>query len=516
MKELTIPLESGGKVPLYEQIYQYIKQDILDGKISPGEKLPSTRLLAKYLQVSRSTTDLAYGQLLSEGYVRTVPGSGYYVCRIQHELLQLTGNGYGSPVRMDRWPAGSPIGGAFGWQGSVQSAGCDGVQGVVQSAGCDGIWGNVQSSEYDGVQRKPIRCDFSLEEVEWSGFSMTSWRKAVKCMLQEEMGGLFEAGIPQGEENLRQEIGRYLYQARGVSCQAQQIVIGAGNEYLLMLLDQMLPARAVAMESPTYRQAYQTFCNLGWEIAPVSMDAAGMRPKELKDSGANLAYIMPSHQFPLGTVMPMKRRMELLQWAAKAKERYIIEDDYDSEFRYKGKPIPSLQGSDPYGRVIYLGTFSKSIAPAIRVSYMVLPLELLAAYRTRCGFYSSTVSRIQQQILYHFMREGYFERHLNKMRRIYHSRHDALLQSLKGQSWARQIYGENAGLHMLVEVQTDKSEETIVRQAVQRQVRVYGLGEYSIRPKGDKAKPILLLGYARLTEEQIAEGIRRLQQAIEE
>lgn len=505
MKELTIPLEIGGRVPLYEQIYQYIRQDIIDGKISPGEKLPSTRLLAKYLQVSRSTTDLAYGQLLSEGYVRTVPGSGYYVCELQNELLQLTGAG-SNRKRADH-----------GRSSDAQMEGHDGWPAGTQTGGHDRWPSDAQTDGRGGRQKNQICFDFSLGEVEWSDFSMTSWRKAVKCMLQEDMSGLFEAGIPQGEENLRQEIGRYLYQARGVSCQAQQIVIGAGNEYLLMLLDQMLHGarRAVAMESPTYRQAYQTFCNLGWEIAPVPMDAAGMRPKELEASGANLAYIMPSHQFPLGTVMPMNRRMELLQWANKAEGRYIIEDDYDSEFRYKGKPIPSLQGSDPYGRVIYLGTFSKSIAPAIRVSYMVLPPGLIAAYRTSCGFYSSTVSRIQQQILYHFMREGYFERHLNKMRRIYRGRHDALLQELKEQRWVTRIYGENAGLHVLAEVAADKSEEEIVRQAAERQVRVYGLGEYSIGPKGDRENPILLLGYARLTEEQIREGIRRLQRVID-
>lgn len=469
MKELTILLRTDGKNPLYEQIYAYIKKDITDGKISPGEKLPSTRLLAKYLQVSRSTVDLAYGQLLSEGYVRTVPGSGYFVCDIQTWLR-------------DSFEPGN----------------------VIPALG-------LPSKE------QPFRYDFSPNEIEWSDFSMTSWRKAIRCMLQEEMTNLFDSGISQGEENLRQVICNYLHQARGVNCQPDQIVVGAGNEYLLMLLHQMLSGSyRIAMESPTYRQAYQIFVSLGWEVASVPMDCDGMIPEALKESGAGLAYIMPSHQFPMGNVMPMKRRLELLQWAGEQPGRYIIEDDYDSEFRYRGKPIPSLQGSDPYGRVIYLGTFSKSIAPAIRVSYLVLPFGLQKLYQERCGFYSSTVSRIQQQILYHFMKEGYFERHLNKMRRIYRGRHDALLAELRGKQWIERVFGEHAGLHVLVELATDRTEKDILQEAKERGLRIYGLGEYSIGQERLSAFPTFLLGYAGLKEQEIAEGIAILQEIVTE
>lgn len=479
MEELTILLHGECSTPLYEQIYEYIRQDIIDGKISPGEKLPSTRLLAKHLAVSRSTTDLAYGQLLSEGYVHAVPGSGYYVCDIKKDWLLSEGDGESVHKK------------------EAKSPGLSGAENREKS----------RSFQYD----------FSMNGVEWSDFSMASFQKAVKHMLQEGMEGLFDPGIPQGEENLRQEICSYLHQARGVNCDADQMIVGAGNEYLLMLLDQMFQKdRRIAMESPTYHQAYQTFCNLGWETVSIPMDEEGMEVEELKHSGASLAYIMPSHQFPMGSVMPMKRRMELLHWAGEEQGRYIIEDDHDSEFRYKGKPIPSLQGSDPLGRVIYLGTFSKSIAPAIRVSYMVLPRKLLEVYRNRCGFYSSTVSRVQQQILYYFMKEGYFGRHLNKMRRIYRSRHDALILALKDKMWVKRIWGENAGLHVLVEVASGKGEEEIVRLAMERNVRAYGLGEYVIRPESEREHPVLLLGYGGLTEEQITAGVRILGEVIEE
>lgn len=479
MKELMILLEPGCKIPLYQQIYTYIKDDIVKGKISTGDKLPSTRLLAKNLQVSRTTVDLAYSQLVSEGYIRAEPQSGYYVCEIDSTLLR-----------------------AGAWQ----------AEAVAGSAPEDrkGRTGGVSGPFGEDV------IDFSPNAVEWPEFSMNAWRKATKAMLLEQNPELFLPGDSLGDENLRQAISEYLHQSRGVNCHWSQIVIGAGNEYLLMLLYQMMEGLGtVAMESPTYRQAWQIFRNLGWPVVPVPMDGDGMIPSELEKSGAQFAYIMPSHQFPLGTVMPMKRRMELLSWAGEA-GRFMIEDDYDSEFRYRGKPIPSLQGSDPYGRIIYLGTFSKSIAPAIRVSFMVLPRELMELYQRRCGFYSSTVSRIQQQILYHFMKEGYFERHLAKMRGIYRGRHDTLLGELKGKSWVREIRGEHAGLHILVEVDTHRTEAQVIAGAMEKGVCVYGLGEYGIESsfQEEKEKPVLLLGYAGLEENRIREGIEKLEGVI--
>lgn len=477
MKELAIPLDGSSGMPLYQQIYEYIRQEIVDGGISTGERLPSTRLLAKHLQVSRSTTALAYDQLFSEGYVRAVPGSGYYVCEM--ETLDLGRPRAGADISPVEVPAPEPR----------------------------------------------CRYDFSPNDVEWPEFSMEAWRKAVKRMLQENREELFQQGESQGEHNLRQVICEYLHHARGVTCDVGQILIGAGNEYLLMLLCQIFSGEdwragrtaAVAMESPTYLQAARTFWNMGWQVEAVLMDECGMSVEGLRQSRAKLAYIMPSHQFPLGNVMPLKRRMELLNWAEEEPGRYIIEDDYDSEFRYKGKPIPSLQGNDPYGRVIYLGTFSKSISPAIRVSYVALPQQLMEQYQKRCSFYANTVSRQQQQILYHFMKEGYFERHLNKMRGIYKSRHDVLLAALRERPWVRRIFGENSGLHILVEVDTALTEEQVVVYARQKDVRVYGLKEYSIgsRQAGNPKSPCLLLGYGKLTDTEILRGLELLDHVLE-
>ena len=287
--------------------------------------------------------------------------------------------------------------------------------------------------------------------------------------------------------------------------------MGAGSEYLLMLLSQILEGKhVIAMENPTYKQAYRVFQSLGYEVCPVEIDANGMEPELLAKSGANAAYVMPSHQFPTGIVMPVGRRQELLKWAVETPDRYIIEDDYDSEFRYRGKPIPALQGMDRSGRVIYLGTFSKCIAPAIRVSYLVLPMQLLARYRSQTSFYASTVSRIDQNILYQFLSGGYFERHLNRMRAIYKTKHDLLMEQIEPLRERFEIRGEYAGIHILLTSQKGESEEELIQKAAEAGVKVYGLSSYFIHPEHDHRPATVVLGYASLNEAQIMEGVRLL------
>ena len=305
MNELTISLKQGGKIPLYEQIYGYIKEEIRKGTIKSGEKLPSTRALCRHLEVSRSTVELAYEQLLSEGYIEAQPYRGYFVSQI------------------------------------------DGLFRIIQPKA--GESQNTEKSE------KKYPYDFTPNGVDLKSFPYNTWRKLSKECLVDDKAELFRLGCPQGEYGLRNAISSYLHQARGVNCTPDQIIVGAGNDYLLMLLCAILGNRhRVALENPTYRQAYRLFVNLSYEVRTVDMDGKGMRADGLEPSGADIAFVMPSHHYPLGTVMPIKRRMELLKWAEAEKGRYIIEDDYDSEFRYKGKPIPALQGYDRSGRVIYI------------------------------------------------------------------------------------------------------------------------------------------------------------------
>ena len=459
--ELLIPLDSRSKKPLYEQIYSHIRAEIRNGSLKAGERLPSTRVLAEHLKVSRSTTQMAYDQLLAEGYMEARLCRGYFVSHLE-ELVETGATGTGE------------------------------METTVEP---DAGW----------------RVDFSPRGIDLDSFPYHVWRKLSRNTLVDDNKEMFHSGNHQGEPGFREAIRSYLHSARGVNCSPEQIIVGAGSEYLLMLLSQILEGRhVIAMENPTYKQAYRVFQSLGYEVCPVEMDANGMEPELLAECGANVAYVMPSHQFPTGIVMPVGRRQELLKWAQEAPDRYIIEDDYDSEFRYRGKPIPALQGMDRNGRVIYLGTFSKCIAPAIRVSYLVLPPSLLVRYRSQTSFYASTVSRIDQNILYQFLSGGHFERHLNRMRAIYKTKHDLLLEQVEPLRKQFEIRGEHAGLHILLTSRNGVPEEALIRKAAEAGVRVYGLNSYFIYPEHNHRPSTVVLGYASLSEEQIVDGIHLL------
>lgn len=462
MNELTINLKPKSQMPLYEQIYQYIKENIIAGRLPYKEKLPSTRQLARHLEVSRSTVELAYEQLLSEGYIEAEAYRGYYVAQIEG-LYHLS---------QEREPK----------------------QAAHKASG------------------ETYRYDFSPNGVDLNSFPYNAWRKLSKDILIDDKVELFRLGDPQGEYSFREAICKYLYQARGVSCVPEQIVVGAGNDYLLMMLCAVLGREhKFAVENPAYKQAYRLFESQSYPVVPVEMDKYGMKVDELRKSDANIAYVTPSHQYPTGIVMPIKRRMELLKWAGECADRYIIEDDYDSEFRYKGKPIPALQGYDRCGKVIYLGTFSKSIAPAIRMSYMVLPESLVSVYREKCGFISSTVSKVDQLIVEAFIENGYYERHLNKTRALYRNRHDMLIAGLKPLGSICSISGENAGVHLLLTFKNGMTEDEIVERAKKVHIKVYRMSDYVIG-KND-APATVLLGYANLGEEEIKEAAGMLCEA---
>lgn len=456
--ELLIPLDSRSKKPLYEQIYSHICAEIRSGALKAGDRLPSTRVLAEHLKVSRSTTQMAYDQLLAEGYMEARPCRGYFVSHLE-ELVE---------------------------------TGPSGTEEMQTAAELDAGW----------------RVDFSPRGIDLDSFPYHVWRKLSRNTLVDDNKEMFHSGDHQGEPGLREAIRSYLHSARGVNCSTEQIIVGAGSEYLLMLLSQILEGKhVIAMENPTYKQAYRVFHSLGYEVCPVEMDANGMEPSILSESGANVAYVMPSHQFPTGVVMPVGRRQELLKWAVEEAGRYIIEDDYDSEFRYRGKPIPALQGMDRSGKVIYLGTFSKCIAPAIRVSYLVLPKPLLVRYRSQTSFYASTVSRIDQNILYQFLSQGYFERHLNRMRAIYKTKHDLLIELIEPLKEQFEIRGEHAGIHILLTSKYNRSEQELISLAAEAGVKVYGLSSYFIHPEHNHRSATVVLGYASLNEDAIREGV---------
>lgn len=469
MQELMIPLHTKSEIPLYQQICEYIKTEIQCGHLRAGEKLPSSRALSKYLTVSRSTVELSYDQLVSEGYIEAVSCKGYYVCDIQ---------GLYYPEKPSK---------------------------------------EIFSTEkkQKSVVEEKVLYDFALNGIDAQGFPYSAWQKLSRRVLGEADAEDFQLGDPCGESGFRKAVAEYLYQARGVHCSAEQIIIGAGNDYLLMLLGTILSRdKKVIMENPTYLTAYYDFLHMGFQVETINQDKGGIDCRELEKSSGDIVYVMPSHQFPMGTVMPLNRRMALLSWAGKRAERYIIEDDYDSEFRYKGKPIPALKGFDSHDCVIYIGTFSKSIAPSIRVSYMVLPNRLMERYRERKNLFSVTVSKVDQRILELFLKEGYYERHLNKMRGIYKSKHDILLKKLKEMPDICIPFGEYAGVHMLLVFQNGLTEQEAVSLAAKEGIKVYGLSEYSIL--GDpKTSRSVLLGYACMEEREISDAMDVLKRVWE-
>lgn len=477
MNDLIISLDTKAEVPLYEQICEYFKQEIQEGRLAAGMRLPSSRALAGNLAVSRSTVDLAYDQLVSEGYIESVPCKGYYVCHIE-------GLYYGTGKRQEVQETENHTLPEEGSEDSLHRA-------LIQAGGAS--------------------YDFALNGIAPGSFPHNAWRRLSRQVLTDAQDSLFALGDPCGELSLREAVSEYLYRARGVHCEPEQILVGAGNDYLLMLLCIILGRnRRIAMENPTYRSAWHDFGHMGFERCIVKRDEQGIDVKDLEKTGADMVYVMPSHQFPMGTVMPLKRRLSLLKWAGRG-ERYIIEDDYDSEFRYKGKPIPALQGFDKEERVIYLGTFSKSIAPSIRISYMVLPKKLMQRYLSGEDPFSVTVSRADQKILELFLRNGHYERHLNRMRSLYKGKHDLLLRWLKDSMGNVCAYsGENAGVHLLVHLTNGLSEQEAVARAAGAGVRVYGLSEFLVSGQTPPIPATVLLGYATMPEEDLREGMRRL------
>ena len=456
MNELTINLKPQDKKPLYEQIYTYIKENIQSGKIPYGEKLPSTRALSRHLEISRSTVELAYEQLLSEGYIEAEACRGFFVAQIE-ELYHL-----------------------------------------------DKIKAPEKKEKKE--EKKNYSYDFTPNGVDLKSFPYNAWRKLSRDILMDDRTELFRLGDSKGEYGFRSAICNYLYQARGVNCTPSQVIVGAGSDYLLMLLCTVIGREhKIAVENPTYKQAYRLFLSQSYEVEPIDMDKYGMEVTKLKNTDADIAYVTPSHQYPTGIVMPIKRRMELLKWAVEEEGRYIIEDDYDSEFRYKGKPIPALKGYDAHGKVVYLGTFSKSIAPAIRLSYMVLPRPLMDIYESKCRFIHSTVSKVDQLIVQRFIEEGYYERHLNKTRALYKSRHDQLIAGLKPLYGQCRISGEHAGVHLLLTFHNGMTEQVLIDKAYREGIKVYGLSDYIIRER-EEDRATVLLGYANMPEEKIDEA----------
>ncbi|MBD5084450.1 MAG: PLP-dependent aminotransferase family protein [Clostridiales bacterium] len=443
--------------PLYDQLYRHIAAAIQSGTLSPGSKLPSKRRLCALAGVSMSTVETAYSLLAAEGYVLAKPRSGY-VCA---DLLPP------APAAPASVPEAAP------------------------------------------VPTPKWAYDCSTSAVDTSAFPFSSWARITKEAVYENPG-LLQRGSPQGDAPLRTALAELLAQYRGVRCSPEQVVVGAGADYLLSLLLQLLPEqKAIALEDPGYPAAYAAASLHGREAVPIPVDSEGMCPEALEKSAAGLAYVVPSHQFPMGVTMPAGRRSRLLHWAASAPNRWLIEDDYDSEFRYSSRPIPALQGLDRAGRVVYMGTFSRSIAPAIRVAYMILPPELLERYRATFSHGACTVSRFEQESLRRFLAQGLYGRHLRRTGNLYRKKcalFAGALEEIPGVT----VSGADAGLHFLVTLPRF-SEGELVARAAAKSVGIHPLSRYC---HAVEAKPsTMVLGFAGLTETELGKAAALLKEA---
>lgn len=460
MNMWLMQVDKSSPTPLYEQLYLEMKGLIIRGELVVGTKLPSKRKLAEFLAISQTTIELAYAQLVAEGFISAVARSGYYV----EQVAELP---------------------------------------YIEEV-------HVRSEQAEEV-KPSYSIDFHSGRIDTSAFPFNQWRKYAKDLLDETHHDLLLLGHPQGDVELRQEIASYLYTSRGVRCTAQQVVIGSGTEQLMPLLIRLLGKQAIyAIENPGYPMTHHIFANHERETLPVSVDEEGMKVEELEKMQATVAYVTPSHQFPTGAILSASRRVQLLNWASGGEDRYIIEDDYDSEFRYVGKPIPSLQGMDQRERVIYISTFSKSLMPSLRIAFFVLPMHLLQAYRSTFPYYSSTVPRLDQHVLAHFMRDGHFSKHLNRMRKIYRKKLEKLTNVLASYTPHVTVSGEQAGMHIVLTIDSSLTDIELVYQAMQAGIRVYALSEYHRTTESIPSKPQVLVGFGGFLEESIEPAVESL------
>lgn len=446
--------------PLYVQVYDDLRTKIMEGKIPFGSKLPSIRGLARHLHVSNNTISLAYDLLADEDFIERKPRSGIYVKKQIEDIFPFP-----------------------------------------------------HSSEEDRkVEYKPSpRYDFRYGTLNSTLFPAKTFHNIANAIYAERQQELFTYGDVQGEFGLRKEVHHYLINSRGVKCAPEQIIITSGTQQSLILLSQILnlPDKLIGLEEPGYNGARIIFENLNVNVEPIPIKNDGLSIEELYKINPYAVYVTPSHQFPTGVIMTQKKRKQLLQWA-RDHHSFIIEDDYDSEFRYVGKPIQAIQGMDEAEKVIYLGTFSKLFLPSMRMSYIVLPSPLLSIYKELFSLYEQTVPRLQQWIMEAFMKTNYLNKHIARMRNAYRKKHTVLIAEItkRFDSNKFEILGECSGLHILVKVY-GKSEEELIKLAFSKDVKVYPTSPYWKR-KAQCETGTVLLGFGSLSEEEIQQGVSML------
>ena len=455
------------KGPLYKYLYECIKNDIKSGNLKHNERMPSKRNLAKNLGISIVTVENAYEQLIGEGYLYTLPKKGYYVADTSQMLIASE-----TPKAADHI--------------------------------------HMPSSLSEEVY------DFSSNQTDPQNFPFSVWAKVMRETLSMQEAGLVRKSPSGGIRELREAIAGHLSSFRGMNVDPDQIIIGAGAEYLYGLLIKLLgKEKRYCLENPGYQKTYQIYQSNEVTCCFADMDDQGISADELLRQQADIAHISPTHHFPTGITMPITRRYELLSWAKESPNRYIVEDDYDSEFRLNGKPIPTLQSIDGEEKVIYINTFSKSLASTIRISYMVLPPHLANKYYENLGFYSCTVSNFEQYALGSFIKQGHFEKHINRTRLYYVRKRQKALEMI-GQCFTQQqcsIIEKDSGLHFLLELHTDLTDKEVEKRLLQEKVRLQPLSDFYHVPKQDDTH-LFLLNYSGIDMDGLEEALLKVKRLV--
>jgi len=447
-----------------------IKDNILKGKLKANEKLPSKRSLAEQLNVSINSVSFGYEQLLAEGYIYAIERKGYFVENI-NEFIE------GEKFLKDKLP--------------------------------DDL--KEEPSNREGwLSLSHMASDISL-------FPFKEWMKCQEAAIESYKRELSEIAYSQGPYVVRETICRMIALTRGVNCEPEQIVIGAGTQLLVgQLMELQSEDSVVAVENPGYARFYELLKKMNFAVHPVSLDDQGIEMAEIESANANIVFVTPSHQFPTGKIMPISRRIELLNWAVQNDNRYIVEDDYDSEFKYETDNIPSLQSLDRNHRVIYMGTFSKTVLPGLRISYMVLSPDLLRKYRKHYANSMQYSNTLMLFTLHFFIESGEYARHVKRMNHQYETRRKLLITELQHRFQEKvQIEDVSAGLHFLAHFKTKKSYQEIEKRAAQLKLEIYSMRRFMLKKNAWTEKRLsLLLGFANLKEENIAAAVERLYSVI--
>lgn len=456
---LTYNFTNKGSDSLYEYLYKCIKNDILQGTLSINEKLPSKRSFAKNLGISVITVENAYEQLMAEGYIYSIPKKGFYVA----DFSKLNGK--------------------------------------------DTISKKMDTLTLSFSEKNSYLADFTSNQTDSEIFPFTIWARTMRELLNENQQQLMENPPCGGIMALRQAIADYLHAFRGMVVNPKQIIIGAGTEYLYGLLIQLLgDDKMYGIENPGYPKISKIYDSMHVSYSAIDLDDYGVCIDSLEEHQVDIMHLSPSHHFPTGIITPISRRYELLGWASKDKNRYIIEDDYDSELRLSGKPIPTLQSIDVSDQVIYMNTFTKTLSSTVRISYMVLPASLTELFYQKLSFYSCTVSNFEQYTLARFMDSGSFEKHINRLLNYYQNKRNAILEIFRTAPLDQYITikEEDSGVHFMMKLKTKRTEMDIISDARSKGIKLAPLSKYFINQSSDpRFHNIYIMNYSSIDLEQL-------------